>query len=121
MARNRKENNVTVGIGIPTILMLFIILAMVILSLLGYLKEENNTKIVKREIEYNRNYYIADSKAKYIIDNLDDDEYINKECLNFVKEDGKISFVIDVDEKRILSIVVENDRIIEYKLKARGE
>ena len=91
---NRKNNHFTMGLGIPSLLMVFTILAMVILSLLGYMKEEINYKIVDKEVEYTIQYYSADSRAKYEFAKNDDVdiriEINDKQELEAVKHDGVI-------------------------------
>lgn len=118
MSKMKKEKSVTVGIGIPTILVLFIILAMVILSLLTYLKEENNSKIVEREITYTQNYYLADAKAKYLLDS-EDEAYGEEVSEHFTKNNGILSFIINVDEKRVLNVKKVNNTVVEYNLKTK--
>lgn len=53
---NRKSLNFT-GIGIPSVIMLFIALIMTILTLLTYTTVNSNSRIVEREIEYTQKYY----------------------------------------------------------------
>lgn len=113
-----KDSHHTMGLGIPTMLLLFVVLGMVILSMLAYLKEENNYKIVEREIEYTKNYYKADSKAQYVLKNKNEND-IKELCEEYSLDSDLLEFIIKVDEKHYLNVVEDNDKIVKYQLKIR--
>ena len=62
---NRKNQSFTMGLGIPTVLIIFVSLAMCIMTLLSYINVKSNDEVVKRELEYTKAYYHAKAKADY--------------------------------------------------------
>ena len=98
---NRKH--FTIGLGIPSILVIFVVLGMVIITMLTYLKEETNSRIVEREIEYTKNYYLADAEAR--------------KAIKEKKIETNQSIIID--EKHVLEINQNEDGTIEYQVSYR--
>lgn len=110
----KKDNNhLTMGLGIPTLLMLFVLLGMIIISALTYLYQMSNTKIVEKEVEYVSNYYETDAKAKYIIDSKDE-EFIKQNVSTYDYDLNHLKFIISIDDKHELRVSVNNDTVEEY-------
>ena len=99
---NRRDSHMTMGLGIPSLLVIFVVLGMTILSVLAYLQEESNSKIVDREIEYAKSYYLADAKAKARL--FSDSKIIDEKS------------IIDINQIHELFFVVEDGKVAEYRL-----
>ena len=113
-----KDNHHTMGLGVPTLLVTFVVLGMVILSMLTYLKEESNTKIVEKEIEYTKNFYLADSKAKQLI-NDEKNTALKNECLEYSFDNGVLKFIINVDDKHVINVEKDNGIVVHYALESK--
>lgn len=111
-----KRHFFTTGLGIPTILTVFVVLGMSIITLLSYMKEETNSKIVEKEVQYTQEYYLADAKAKYIIETMDED-FMSKHCEKINKQDEELEFIIYINNKNILYIKVGSCGIMTYQIK----
>lgn len=62
----KARKNVQIGLGAASILMIFVILCMMILSVLAYANAKQNERIAQREVNYKESYYKADCKAEII-------------------------------------------------------
>ena len=96
-----NKDNRSIGLGIPTMLVIFVILGMCILSLLSYLTAVNNNESVQRECDYALNYYEADSRAQYELDS----------------NEGDISFKIEMENGLYLEVERKDGVITEYCVK----
>lgn len=110
----KKDNNhLTMGLGIPTILMLFVLLGMIIISALTYLYQMSNTKIVEKEVDYVTSYYKADSEAQYIIDSKDE-VFMKNNDIEYTKDDDSLKFIVNIDDKHELRVSINKDVVEEY-------
>lgn len=71
----RERRTLKPGTGIATILLIFVVLAMSILSVLSYLKVIQDHKTVLKETEYAQGYAYANAKAEYIQEQVRQGQY----------------------------------------------
>lgn len=76
----KTKRNVQIGLGASSILMIFVVLCMMILSVLAYNQAKQNYDIAKREAIYEEAYRKADTKASILYEVLN----------TYVKEDGSL-------------------------------
>lgn len=122
---NRGQRHLSLGLGVPTILAVFIILCMCILSVLTYMNAVNNHASWEKEKQHTYAYYEADTKAKQIVKALrngEDMEVIQKQYKVDIKKDTtNITFqVIMKEKKKLLVTLNENFKILTWKT-IRGE
>lgn len=96
---SRKKMTLNVGNGIATVMMVFFVLSMVIVSLISYLEAVRNYRSADRETEYTQSYYGAYDKAMYSLVQSEDDMIITEELINnsklvMVRKDGVIEYHI---------------------------
>ncbi|MGX8834629.1 hypothetical protein ACWG0P_10475 [Amedibacillus sp. YH-ame6] len=88
----KTKRNVQIGLGASSILMIFVVLCMMILSVLAYNQAKQNYDIAKREAVYEEAYRKADTKASILYEVLN----------TYVKEDGSLDKTLarlDVQEQ----------------------
>lgn len=112
----KDKNALHMGTGIPTILLIFVSLAMVILSSLIFLQVMQDHKILERQIAFETGYYQADAKARYVLDCLQEG---NHEQLDVtIKEDSEgYSYTIDAKQHRKLFVRLNKAfEILEWRI-----
>lgn len=67
----KANKHVQVGLGAASILMIFVILCMMVLSVLSYTQAAQEDKTAKREERYQRAYHDADMKADILYELLE--------------------------------------------------
>lgn len=137
----KHKRSVQIGLGVSSILMIFVILCMMILSTLSYTRALQNEKIAQREKAYQEAYYKADEQASIIYETLkqrstkentledivtsEDIQKLYKEAnVTYQSEKNKLYMKLHVYEHQYLSIVLEkqNQDIIkkQWKLVSTG-
>lgn len=96
---NRRRLNLNTGSGIATMLMIFVVLSMTIVSLITYLEALKNMKAADREVEYTKKYYCAYENAINKLEDGEDDMIIEEELFDNSKlvmerKDGVITYRI---------------------------
>ena len=109
-----KRTGMSIDLGVPTILIIFVCLGMCILSLLTYLEANQNAKSTQTEIQTVSNYYKADAKGQYLLECLDQ----GKE-LPYPLKEGKISFPISKSQE--LYIKVKDQKVVTYRVRERND
>lgn len=66
----KVRKNVQVGLGASSILMIFVILCMMVLSVLSFSRAQQNEKTALREQMYQQAYHKADTKAQILYELL---------------------------------------------------
>ena len=117
---NKERRNISLGLGVPTILAVFIILCMCILSVLTYMNASHNHASWKKEKANIVSYYEADTKAKQIVNalrNQEDMAFIEEKYdVNFKKEETNIVFQVIMKDRKYLSVSMdENLNILAWK------
>ncbi len=96
---NKKRLNLNTGSGIATVLMIFVILSMCVVSLITYLEALKNLKTAEREVEHIQMYYQAYERVTSKLEDSEDDMIIEEELtessrLVMERKDGVITYHI---------------------------
>lgn len=121
-----KRRNLKPGTGIATILLIFVILAMTIMAALSYVRVWQDHQSLIREYEYKQAYYEADSKAKYICDEImktKDVEKISKQMQVAIEDNGNAySFQLEIRSNQYLEVELDkNGNVLEWITKTKEE
>ena len=121
-----KRRNLKPGTGIATILLIFVILAMTIMAALSYVRVWQDHQSLIREYEYKQAYYEADSKAKYICDEImktKDVEKISKQMQVAIEDNGNAySFQLEIRLNQYLDVELDkNGNVLEWITKTTEE
>lgn len=121
-----KRRNLKPGTGIATILLIFVILAMTIMAALSYVRVWQDHQSLIREYEYKQAYYEADSKAKYICDEImktKDVEKISKQMQVAIEDNGNAySFQLKIRSNQYLDVELDkNGNVLEWITKTKEE
>lgn len=121
-----KRRNLKPGTGIATILLIFVILAMTIMAALSYVRVWQDHQSLIREYEYKQAYYEADSKAKYICDEImktKDVEKISKQMQVAIEDNGNAySFQLEIRSSQYLDVELDkNGNVLEWITKTKEE
>lgn len=115
-----KSSTLKIGIGTPTILMIFVVLCMVILCVLSIMEANINANMSNKEVEYTQNYYKAKTQAELIQHTLieknailDVDELYQIE----IKEsDTELEYYVTIDEKKQLHVVLDKNDLTKVHM-----
>ena len=126
MKNMNKRRNLKPGTGIATILLIFVILAMTIMAALSYVRVWQDHQSLIREYEYKQAYYEADSKAKYICDEImktKDVEKISKQMQVAIEDNGNAySFQLEIRSNQYLDVELDkNGNVLEWITKTKEE
>ncbi|MGX8851708.1 hypothetical protein [Amedibacillus sp. YH-ame10] len=137
----KTKRNVQIGLGASSILMIFVVLCMMILSVLAYNQAKQNYDIAKREAVYEEAYRKADTKASILYEvlntyvkedglldktlaRLDVQEQFQSEDVQYELQNQTISIHIKVNAQQSLQVVLEQvgDEVISnsWKLISTG-
>lgn len=121
-----KRRNLKPGTGIATILLIFVILAMTIMAALSYVRVWQDHQSLIREYEYKQAYYEADSKAKYICDEImktKDVEKISKQMQVAIENNGNAyGFQLEIRSNQYLDVELDkNGNVLEWIIKTKEE
>lgn len=121
-----KRRNLKPGTGIATILLIFVILAMTIMAALSYVRVWQDHQSLIREYEYKQAYYEADSKAKYICDEImktKDVEKISKQMQVAIEDNGNAyGFQLEIRSNQYLDVELDkNGNVLEWIIKTKEE
>lgn len=121
-----KRRNLKPGTGIATILLIFVILAMTITAALSYVRVWQDHQSLIREYEYKQAYYEADSKAKYICDEImktKDVEKISKQMQVAIEDNGNAyGFQLEIRSNQYLDVELDkNGNVLEWIIKTKEE
>lgn len=121
-----KRRNLKPGTGIATILLIFVILAMTIMAALSYVRVWQDHQSLIREYEYKQAYYEADSKAKYICDEImktKNVEKISKQMQVAIEDNGNAyGFQLEIRSNQYLDVELDkNGNVLEWIIKTKEE
>lgn len=147
MSENNKEmSGRGLGVGYVTLIMLFAIICLTVLSVLSYQAARANEKLNEKSLSFTTEYYEADGRAKILLSELDNaaleahktgffSESFAELCGEFesislrnIPEGYSVSFTEQINEKLKLSVSVvffntpedERYRIAEWKTVSDG-
>lgn len=108
-----KTSTLKIGIGTPTILMIFVVLCMVILCVLSFMEANTNTNMSEKEANYTQNYYKAKTQAELIYHALISEEEIstinNQYQVEIQETDTELEYYVTIDEKKQLHVVIDRN------------
>lgn len=91
------------GTGIATLLMIFVVLAMAVLSVLSYLRVLQDHKSTQRQVEYATSYAKANAQAMYIQDQ------VKQGFTQGVQPLGEgYTFTVEISEEQFLEVVLDS-------------
>lgn len=108
-----KTSTLKIGIGTPTILMIFVVLCMVILCVLSFMEANTNANMSEKEAIYTQNYYKAKTQAELIHHALISEEEIstinNQYQVEIKETDTELEYYVTIDEKKQLHVVIDRN------------
>ncbi len=113
----KDNNSLKIGVGTPTILMIFVVLCMVILSVLSFQEADHNMSLVEKEKVYITNYYEAETKANEIASMFKNTAITQiEEQFNVDIDEDEYAYFYqcEIDEKKELYVVCEKESL-EFK------
>lgn len=112
MKEKREGRFLSIGTGVPVIIMMFVILGMTMLAVLTYLHASSTHKVVLRKISYSEAYYEADAIACAVLEDLQ--EHGEKQAeerwgVEIVKKEEGYSYDVFLRSKGRLHIEVDEE------------
>lgn len=134
---NREKFDFQIGTGITSIVMIFVVLWLTAFGVLSYSSAMADSNLNDKNMDNIRAYYSAEAKAQEIIAAIDtilykyhEGEASLEEISNIkgvIFEGDKVSFSVDMEENRILSVVLQINEeadnrytIVEYRTELEG-
>lgn len=134
----KSKKSIQIGLGITSILMIFVVLCMMVLSLLSYREAIQKEDVTKRQLQFQQAYLAADARMQYVLHELQFietdgplqnaegvDALLSEEGITLQVEGNRYTFSTSVNEQQVLfvAVLVENKQwtIQEYILKENGE
>ncbi len=111
-----KQNRVSIGIGLSTLLMIFTVLILTIFATLSYLQAKRNLSETDKIISSSVEYYDADYKASEIFtelkDHLDDLDYMQENNISF--SNNEYYYSVKINDEKSLDVVLTrtNDELV---------
>lgn len=109
---NKKQNSMRLGIGAPSIFMIFIILVMCILAILSYLRANSYYESSVRQVEITSDYYESESRLLsifYQLDSQDIENQLNVMQVDYKKENDCYIIEDDVNNEQILELIFKQE------------
>lgn len=110
-----KSSTLKIGIGTPTILMIFVVLCMVILCVLSFMEANTNANMSDKEVIYTQNYYKATTQAELIHHALTNGEKTsaikNLYQVEIQETDTQLEYYVTIDEKKQLHVVIDKNNL----------
>lgn len=110
----KDSGSLKIGIGTPTILMIFVVLCMVILSVLSFQEADHNMMLAEKEKNYVTNYYEAKAKANQIaneLQNLSIKDIQEKHDLIIKEDQSSYQYQCSIDKKKEINVVLDKDNL----------
>ncbi len=103
-----KQNRISIGIGLSTLLMIFTVLILTIFATLSYLQAKRNLNETDKIIESSVEYYDADYKASeiynYLKENTNDESYMQEKDISF--SNNEYHYSVKINDKKYLDVVL---------------
>lgn len=103
------KSSLKIGVGTPTILMIFVVLCMVIISVLSYQEATYRQTLANKEKDAVVAYYKADVQAQRIAKALRPSKLHDiqeKYNVKIIEQEQCYCYDIEIDEKRVLSVEI---------------
>ncbi len=110
-----KQNRISIGIGLSTLLMIFTVLILTIFATLSYLQAKRNLtetdKIVNSFVEYNDADYKASEIYAYLMEHENDESYMKENQIDYSND--SYSYSVKINDKKSLEVVLTktNDKL----------
>lgn len=105
--KNKEKQGFTAGIGIPTILMIFVVLCLTTFGVLALTSANSDSKLTGRAQSAMQAYYEADAAAQHKLAQIDAALHSNSSLPAGVMKAGELlSFQIPLSDGRTLSVVL---------------
>lgn len=114
-----KQNRISIGIGLSTLLMIFTVLILTIFATLSYLQAKRNINETDKIIESSVEYYDADYKASeiynYLKENTNDESYMQEKDISF--SNNEYHYSVKINDKKYLDVVLtrHEDKLVITK------
>ncbi len=115
----KEKRGLSIGLGIPTILLVFVSLGLCILSLMTYLEARQNSQTVEKEIEYVRAYYKADAKAQNLIEEIKKGEDVQTKAVS--SENGMDTYLFDLTSEQELYVQIQDGNVVTYRVREKND
>lgn len=109
---NKKQNSMRLGIGAPSIFMIFIILVMCVLAILSYLRANSYYESTVRQVEITCDYYESESRLLsifYQLDSQDIESQLNEMQVDYEKENDYYIIEDNVNNEQILELIFKQE------------
>ena len=112
---NDRKISVQLGIGIPSILMMFVIVIMCIISVLCYLDATSYYQSTYKQANITESYYNAQSQGLeiyYSCENKSENEIkelLIKNDIDFIIDDNVIEYYCDMNDEQYLLFRIDKD------------
>ena len=115
---NKKHTSMRLGIGAPSIFMIFVILVMCVLAILSYLRANSYYESSVRQANITSQYYESESRLLTKYYQLDSQNLENLQ-IEYQKEDDLYMLEDKINDSQVLqlSFVQENDSLKIISLK----
>ena len=119
---NKKHTSMRLGIGAPSIFMIFVILVMCVLAILSYLRANSYYESSVRQANITSQYYESESRLLtkyYQLDSQNLEYSLENLQIEYQKEDDLYMLEDKINESQVLqlSFVQENDSLKIISLK----
>lgn len=101
----KERRTMKPGTGVATILLIFVILAMTILSVLSYLKAMQDHQALQQEYAFKEAYYQADAKAQYIRKQIIDDKVVQE--IEITKNEQGYHYELEILKGQFLQVKLD--------------
>lgn len=121
----KNKRTIHPGTGLSTILLIFVVLSMTILSLFTYMRVQQDHQSLQREYQQKQGYYQAQALANYIYQEIQEGVMIqtleNKTQVKIDENKQTIQFEIPISDQQVLSVSFkETGDILKWQVQ-RGE
>lgn len=95
----REKQEFHIGVGVPSILMIFVVLCLTTFGVLSYSSAKADSSLTEKNGEHIKNYYAADAKAQTILSEIDEILYEAKTAAKdqHVYEETVTSLLMSMD------------------------
>lgn len=116
-----KKKSVFMGMGVPSLLMMFIILCMIILALLSFENANQSEALAQREIQELEHYYEGEATTEMLLHSISNQDFetLDEMSLTLLEEAKNIGKVITTEiEHDILNlnITIDDNYIFHVQL-----
>lgn len=119
---DKKQSSMRLGIGAPSIFMIFVILVMCVLAILSYLRANSYYQSSVRQINITNNYYESESRLLnqyYQLDPNDLNGSLKSLNIDYQKVDDQYLIEDKMNEKQLLQLIFKQEntglRIVSLK------